>query len=75
MKSFEVKALGLEEMRSEELVKTEGGSLLALAAIAVVGLLVTGCISCTVEVNVGSEKTEEKNGGTDVNTDIEVSVA
>ena len=45
-----------------------------LAAIAVVGLLVTGCVSCSVEVNVGSEKTEEKNGGTDVNTDIEVSV-
>ena len=39
MKQFELKALGMEEMKSEELVKTEGGSLVALAAIALVGIL------------------------------------
>lgn len=60
----------MEEMKSEELVKTEGGSLVALAAIALVGILVAGC-SCTVEVNVNSPKS--KNGGTDVNTDLKVS--
>ena len=71
MKSFEIKALGLEEMKQEELTKTDGGSLLVAAAIAIAALLVTSC-TCSVQVNVGSDvdNSNTKEGGTDVETDI-----
>jgi hypothetical protein len=44
MKSFDLESMGVHEMNALEMQETDGGILLALAAIAVVGLLCSGCI-------------------------------
>lgn len=75
MKQFELKALGLEEMATQDLRQTDGGSLLALAIAAVA--IMTLCGTCVVNIGSGDvdvNNSDTKTGGTDVNTDVGVSV-
>ena len=78
MKSFEVKALGLEDLSVNESRDTNGGSVtLLICAAATLFLAAGGCTRIVVkgdnnEVNVGDDK--QQSGGTNVETDVEVAV-
>lgn len=79
MKQIEVSALGMEEMTANDIVNTNGGSMIALAIIAAVGLIATGC-TANIQINIKSPHSENvhkadttvRNGGTDVVTDVSV---
>lgn len=73
MKRLEIMPIGLKDMNEKEL-QANGGSVLALAIAAAAALLVS---SCTIVVNTGDGDVhvgDEKENGTDVNTDIGVNV-
>ena len=78
MKSFEVKALGLEELSTKESRNANGGSVtLLICAAAALLLAGGGCTRIVVkgndnEINVGDDK--QQSGGTNVETDVEVAV-